>query len=186
VKIAWAKVNVTDACTRIPTRHFTHFATDFGEIKKSCSPHNSVKHFFFVSVDADTESHSLVKAVHEVLPYFLHFSTTWIKFGTEMSTKTYLVTASFVINITAKAILYLQASTNLCLYLPHLLCDLLGTRYKWFAHIPVSVYVLRSTRHREGTTFHTDVKKITFTPLPIIPYDICKRRTPLQNLCTMT
>jgi hypothetical protein len=68
---------------------------------------------------ADTENHSLVKAVHEVLPYFLYFSTTWITFGIEMSTKTYLVTANFVINITVKAILYLEASINLKLYLPH-------------------------------------------------------------------
>ena len=79
---------------------------------------------------ADTESHSLVKAVHEVLPYFLHFSTTWIKFGIEMSTKKYLVTVNFAINITAKVILYSEASINLHPYLPHLLYDLRGTRYK--------------------------------------------------------
>jgi hypothetical protein len=61
---------------------------------------------------ADTESHSLVKAqwvqtlkvkaVHEVLPYILHFSTIWIKLGVEIFTKTYLVTVNFVTNVTVK------------------------------------------------------------------------------------
>ena len=106
---------------------------------------------------ADTESHSLVKAVHQVLPYILHFSATWIKFGMEMFTKTYLVTVNFMINITVKSILYLEESINLHPYLPHLLCDLRGTRYKTFVHIPVIASVLRGTWNREGLTFHTEV-----------------------------
>ena len=47
-----------------------------------------------------------------------------------MFTKTYLVTVNFMTNVTVKAILYLEASINLYLYLPHLLCDLRSTRYK--------------------------------------------------------
>ena len=39
-----------------------------------------------------------------------------------MSTKTYLATADFVINIIVKAILYLQASISLYLNLPHFVC----------------------------------------------------------------